>query len=159
MNGPSDLPHNDRGKIVELAVGDLDRVKSLYRTFKKELGFFPDGAFRQYLSSDGCLGITDSKQVLRGYLIFDEGTDGVRIIQICVCPTTHGKGFAKRLVDALKSKFASKLYLRLKCRRDFKAHRFWSHMGFVVHNEEVGKSKEGHILSNFYFRFSTAPDE
>ncbi|MGJ8697713.1 MAG: GNAT family N-acetyltransferase [Verrucomicrobiaceae bacterium] len=159
MNGPSDSPNNGRGNIVALNIGDLDRMKRLYKGFKKDLGFFPDGAFRQYLSGGECLGVIDSEKKLRGYLIFNEGTDGVRIIQICVCPSTHGKGYAKRLVDKLKSKFSSKLYLRLKCRRDFDAHRFWTHMGFVVHNEEVGKSKEGHILSNFYFRFSKAPNQ
>lgn len=145
-------------EIRVLNLSHFEAVKRLYREFKKEVGFFPDGALREYLENEGCSGVLDSQGALLAYVMFKVTGDRVRIAQLCVDKRKQGKGVAKELVLHLIEVFSSKLYIQLKCRRDFAAHGFWTRMGFVVHNEEPGRSEKGHVLSHFYYRLAKEKD-
>jgi GNAT superfamily N-acetyltransferase len=125
--------------VIEL--GDAD---------KKTLGFFPEGAFREYAALRQIILAIESQSRCIGYLLYRYSSEHNRIaiIHLCVAPSERKKGVAKLLVNYLKEITQEYSGIGLRCRRDYKLDKFWSSLGFVAQSDIPAKTP-GELLTNW----------
>ena len=140
----------------KLTVDELDSVDALMKTNSSTLGFLPRAALEQYLTKEGVLGITCSKDNLVGYLLFAINSERVRIAQLCVSDEFRGKGLAKILIDTLVDLTTTQTEITLHCRRDYPAHHMWPKFGFKPIRERPGRAQKGSVLT--YWRRTLRTD-
>ncbi len=140
--------------ITSLTSGspELDQVKALWSPHRKTLGFFPDGAFVDY-AARGQILIAVSDGEVTGYLIYRISDDRALIVHLCTSEKARGTGVARALVDKLKSETLTREFrgIGLSCRVDFEANNFWPRVGFTPIHERAGKSKDGTVLTYWWF--------
>lgn len=128
----------------------LKEVMKLARANAGTLGFLPKGAFINYATHSQILVAIDGKKNVLGYLLY--GTSRKKmlayIVHLCVKQSQRGKGVARALFDELK-KITKDAYrgIRVHCRRDYDASRFWPILGFRAISEMPGRSKQGTTLT------------
>lgn len=89
---------------------------------------------------------------LAGYCLYDPTTKAeryARIAHLCVAAEHRGKGLSRQLIEAVNSRCADRLGLRLKCRRDWTVNEVWPALGFEPVRNVRGRSKEGHELTEW----------
>ena len=132
----------------------LKEVMKLARANAGTLGFLPKGAFVNYAAHNQILIAIDGKKNVLGYLLY--GTSRKKmlayIVHLCVKQSQRGKGVARALFDELK-KITKDAYrgIRVHCRRDYDASRFWPILGFRAISEMPGRSKQGTTLTIWWF--------
>ena len=135
----------------------LQDVKTLWSSHRATLGFFPDGAFEEYMAK-GWIVIASEDGQLLGYTIYRLNRGRAAIVHLCVDPNQRGKGIARQLVDAVKQRTSETEGIIVSCRRDFEAHKMWHHFDFAPIDEKRGKSKQGHLLVIWWFDHLNARD-
>lgn len=108
----------------------LQKVKTLWSSHRTTLGFFPDGAFEEYMAKGWIVIATEDGQLL-GYTIYRLNRGRAAIVHLCVDPNQRGKGIARQLVDAVKQRTSETEGIIVSCRRDFEAHKMWHHFDFA----------------------------
>ncbi len=132
----------------------LDAVISLWRKNAAQLGFFPDGAFRERASSRQILVAVNPNQNIAGYLLYRISNRQVAtIVHLCVSDEVRGQGVGRFLVAELKKQTAGLRGIALSCRIDFQANDLWPRLGFIVHSERQGRSSAGSRLICWWFGF------
>lgn len=125
----------------------LADVKSLWRANASTLGFFPDGAFRDYACKRGIIVALDPHGQCAGYLLFRKSRGLATIVHLCTSRSYRNKGVARALVNHLSNSTRNLQGIGLWCRRDFEATRLWPRLGFVAIQDKRGKSREGAELT------------
>lgn len=119
-----------------------DEVFSLYRKDSGTLGFMPRGAFEEGIAKGTLLvAVGDQDQIL-GYLLYRVARGYASIAHLCVATKARGGGIGKALVDELKHITSDLDGIKLKCRRDFDAHRQWPKWGFIAKGAAVGRGAD-----------------
>jgi GNAT superfamily N-acetyltransferase len=141
--------------IQILTESDLQSVDDLSRRYRNTLGFLTSETFRDYLTKKRVLGARTAEGELIGYLLFADYPDRFRIAQLCVADAFRGQGIARLLIEALKQKVTTQKIIKLRCRRDFPAHKMWHKLGFIPLDEKPGRSAQGHPLTLWCYRLAT----
>lgn len=141
------------GTVRVVVAGDegddlLKAVIALGDSERETLGFLPESATREYAARGQVLAAVDDNGLL-GFATFGLSYDSVRLIHLCVAPSARGRGVARRLVDAIADRHPDRTEIRLRCRRDFPAHHAWPQLGFTPVGDAVGRSYEGHLLTEW----------
>ena len=153
---------SDRKQIMNITISkltstDLDAVDNLMKHDSKTLGFLPRQALLDYFKKEGVLGAKTIDGQLVGYLLYAAYSDYFRIAHLCVSEKFRAQGIARRFVDELKEAITTQKTIRLRCRRDFPAHKMWPELGFVPLDEKTGRSAAGHLLTHWCL--TLAPDD
>lgn len=125
-----------------LDVGRCDEVFALYRSQSGTLGFMPRGAFEESIAKQRILVAADQTGALVGYVMY-RVTDRTAIIaHLCVKVAVRQSGIATQLLTEFKRITAHLDGIKLKCRRDFDAHRLWPKVGFVAKGSAIGRGED-----------------
>ena len=131
----------------------------------RTLGFFPEGAFRDYASRGHIFASVEGER-LAGYLLFRIHHLTIVLVHLCVDKEYRGRGVARGLVDHLCSESVEFAGIRARCRVDFPADAMWPHLGFVARNEVPGRATRMPTTLRIWWRdlglpdlFSTAPSD
>ncbi len=119
---------SDRKQIMNITISkltstDLDAVDNLMKHDSKTLGFLPRQALLDYFKEEGVLGAKTIDGQLIGYLLYAAYSDYFRIAHLCVSEKFRGQGIARRFVNELREAITTQKTIRLRCRRDFPAHK------------------------------------
>lgn len=134
--------------ISQLKPTDIDAVDDLMKHNSNTLGFLTrETLLEGFIEKGGALGAKTDDGQLVGYLLYAAYTNYFRIAQLCVSEDSRGRGIAKQLFGSLKDSVTTQKVIKLHCRRDFPADKFWPQLGFVASGEKRGRSKEGHPLT------------
>jgi predicted GNAT family acetyltransferase/predicted nucleic acid-binding protein len=143
----------------------LGTVMQLWRKNSSTLGFFPEGAFKDYASKKNIL-VAINNNLCVGYLLYRSSQkQQITIQHLCIDDDHRGKGTAKLLVDHLKSISKSYYGIKVTCRRDFPASKVWPKLNFIAQYTIVGKSKDRLELTVWWYDnghpnlLSTQPNE
>ncbi len=139
------------------SVGELDQVTAIYRANKRELGFLPDGAFKERFERSQIL-VAKFDDAVVGYVLFAVNQKSeVRIAHLVVSSEHRGQGLSRCLVDQLRRDFASHSRIRLNCRADFQAAKIWHCLGFIAGKRVAGKKFSGSELIVYTARLNDMP--
>lgn len=81
---------------------ELNLVKKLWRASSTTLGFFPDGAFQEYMLCRWILGAFGQTHECQGYLSYRVSKSNAVIVHLCVDPQVRGKGIARALFKEMR---------------------------------------------------------
>lgn len=131
----------------------LQSVIALGDANKKTLGFFADTNFVDHARHGNIFVAVDSEAGCVGYVLceYTRRHNRHRLVHLCVAPSHRGKGVAKFLIDYLKQITKKSSGIGLHCREDFKLEKLWSRLGFVAKHEKTGRSKDGKLLTYWWF--------
>ena len=161
------MPHRDptAREIVPAEPGSelLREVMVLGRANAKTLGFFPEGAFRDYASRGQMVACVENGRV-SGYVAFRTRNLTITLVHLCVASDLRGRGIAKTLIDHLSEQHLGFAGIVAKCRVDFPANDIWPSLGFTYRNEVDGRAIRKPTKLGVWWRdfglpdlFSTAP--
>lgn len=136
-----------RIEIVNQYSPHLQAVKMLGRADAQTLGFFPEGAFKDYAARRRILVALDAADQCLGYLLYRETRGHALIVHLCVASAARGQGVARALLDRLCKETAHLRGIRADCRRDFAANQMWPRLGFHAMGERPGRAKDGSTLT------------
>ena len=134
----------------------LNEVIRLADENSSTLGFLPKEAFLKHAADQRIFVAIDEFDNVLGYLLYgiNQRESLVYITHLCVDRIHRGKGTAKalfqRLVETTKHNFWA---IRVRCRREYAATKVWPKLGFHVRGEMPGRSKQGSILTVWWFDF------
>lgn len=131
----------DSTHVRSCSMGDFDAVVTLGDRFKKYLGLYPHEAIREAITGGFVLGVfVDGK--LAGYALFALPYSDIRLVHLCVDPDYHARGIARTLIDTIQATYSDREGIRLKCRRDFPAHKVWPKLGFQAESLPTGRGAD-----------------
>ncbi|MEO5917088.1 MAG: GNAT family N-acetyltransferase [Luteolibacter sp.] len=119
-----------------------DEVFALYRKDSCTLGFMPRGAFEEGITKGTLLVATDGQDQILGYLLYRVAHAYASVAHLCVAPAARKGGVGKSLMDELKRLTTHLDGIKLKCRRDFEAHRQWPKWGFIAKGAAIGRGAD-----------------
>jgi GNAT superfamily N-acetyltransferase len=105
------------------------------------LGFLPMAVFYEAARKRTLLAAVRGRK-LCGYALFALPQQYIRVTQVCIAPEFRGLGVARRLVNEISRLHPDRLGIKLRCRRDYPAHRMWPSLGFQPLNERRGRGKK-----------------
>jgi predicted nucleic acid-binding protein/GNAT superfamily N-acetyltransferase len=118
------------------------------------LGFFPEGAFKDYASRGQILCALQGEHTLAGYVAWRPSPGHkISVVHLCIEQNQRGKGLAMRLIAELVNRTSQYRGMGLWCRNDFPASKVWPHIGFVARQEKSGKSKDGDPLTYWWLDY------
>ncbi|WP_299167644.1 GNAT family N-acetyltransferase [uncultured Arthrobacter sp.] len=120
---------------------DFEAVVELGDRFKKYLGLYPHDAYRTSILANCVYGAFDRDKLV-GYVLFALPYADVRLIHLCIEPGYRGAGLSRRLVDEIQLQHADRQGIRVKCRRDYPAHRVWPKLGFQAESFPEGRGRD-----------------
>lgn len=136
----------------------LKSVMDLWRLNASTLGFFPEGAFKEYAEKKQIIVALNSAEEFLGYLLFrvTPSRQEASIVHLCVAAEKQGNGVAKALVKELIKITDSLRGISLKCRRDFAANMLWPKLNFSPASESKGRSNNGSTLTRWWYQHKAA---
>lgn len=136
----------------------LKFVMDLWRPNASTLGFFPEGAFKEYASKKQIIVALSSAEEFLGYLLFrvTASRQEASIVHLCVAAEKQGKGAARALVKELIKITDGLRGISLKCRRDFPANMLWPKLNFSPASEFKGRSNNGSTLTRWWYQHKAA---
>lgn len=136
---------------------DVNDVDALMKQNSSTLGFLPKSALIDFLDRETVIGSRDVDGSLVGYLLYASYPERIRIVHLCVAKGHQRTGIARSLLERLKKKCDSQCVIRLNCRNDYEADKFWPLLGFVPVDEKTGRSAQGLPLTCWELRLKDAP--
>jgi GNAT superfamily N-acetyltransferase/predicted nucleic acid-binding protein len=132
----------------------LQAIIELAKVNAATLGFLPKGAFESQASKGQIIVSIDENNKVLGYLSY--GTNRKEslayITHLCIEKPHRRKGIAKSLFNQLKEVTKERFRgIRVRCRREYEATKVWPKLGFHVSGDIPGRSKEGSILTVWWF--------
>jgi GNAT superfamily N-acetyltransferase len=137
---------------VEPSSAEFGQVLRLYRQAKGNLGFLPDGGFRERAARGSLLAALHQGRVA-GYALYDLPGDSVKLRHLCVDSRWRGHGVARQLVDELIRRHDDRRSIELACRRDYGLDGMWNTLGFHPVHNRPGRSRAGHLLTVWQIDF------
>jgi len=133
----------------------LEQVIRLGDANKATLGLLPRGAFFALAAREWIIAALDGNKNLLGYLLYGTNNSAVvYITHLCVDKTQRGKGVASKLFSKLKELTQEYFKgVRVRCRRDYEANKIWPKLGFTAKDEITGHSREGDILTVWWYDY------
>ncbi len=131
----------------------LDTIIQLGDAHSATLGFLPRGAFRRLASKGHILGCIASGIGCVGYLLYNISRHQVKLTHLCVDEMWKGRGIARLLIKHLRERTDHLYGILASCRRDYNLDGMWASLGFVAIHERPGRSKEGTILTEWWFNY------
>lgn len=133
----------------------LKKVQNLGDSASSTVGFLPREAFEDYAQKGHILALTEDDDLL-AYIMFRYRKNAIVIVQLCVSPLHHGKGFAKLLVNKLFEREKDYIsQMELSCRRDYKLENFWMSLGFTPIDERKGRATTRATVLTTWIRRNT----
>lgn len=120
---------------------DFSAIVDLGDRFKKFLGIYPHQAIMEAIHDGFVFGAFKQKR-LAGYALFALPYSDIRLVHLCVDPDFRSQGIARSLVDTIQETYSERQGIRLKCRRDFPAHKVWARLGFQAESLPRGRGKD-----------------
>ena len=120
---------------------DLQSVKRLLDTHRKELGFVPLPALRRTLDR-GWLYVAGAGEEIVGMIDWWARLDGTVVLyDIVVSPSARLCGIGRLLLEAMIgwAREHRAADIRLKCPIDLPANKFYARLGFQLSGHEAGK--------------------
>ena len=144
-------------KVISIDLNSpyFEQVIKLGEANRSTLGFLPRGAFEQHASKKQIIVVIDenTNDVL-GYLLYRNSRQKMlaSIVHLCIDTKHRQQGIARNLFKELV-KLTQKNYkaIRVHCRADYEANHLWPKLGFSATNEIPGRSKEGSVLTVWWF--------
>ncbi|MFC8304938.1 GNAT family N-acetyltransferase [Specibacter sp. NPDC057265] len=131
----------DSTHVRPCSQGDFDAVVVLGDRFKKYLGLYPHKAIREAITNGFVFGAFLGDK-LTGYALFALPYSDIRLVHLCVDPAFYAQGIARALIDAIQATYSDRQGIRLKCRRDFPAHKVWPKLGFQAESLPSGRGAD-----------------
>lgn len=142
--------------IMDAPEHTLSAVIALGDRYRGTMGQMPYAGFEEAAAADHIVvaiaSQRENEETVVGYCLYDPTKKAeryVRIAHLCVADDHRGRGVAKRLIEAVRTRCADRLGLRLKCRRDWPVNNVWPALGFEPVRNVRGRSKEGHELTEW----------
>lgn len=120
---------------------DFDSVVNLGDRYKKYLGLYPHKAIRESIATQHVFGAFIDDRLI-GYVLFAPSYFDIRLVHLCIEPEYRNQGIARKLVDEIQERHSDRLCIRLKCRRDYPAHKIWPKLGFQAESFPTGRGKD-----------------
>lgn len=120
---------------------EFEAVVRLGDRYKRYLGLYPREAYLVSIRA-GCIYGAFYQDELIGYVLFALPYADVRLIHLCVDPGYRNAGLARRLIDEIQKRHGDRQGIRLKCRRDYPAHKVWPRLGFQAESLTQGRGKD-----------------
>ncbi|GIH16043.1 hypothetical protein Raf01_42150 [Rugosimonospora africana] len=99
---------------------------------------------------NGTLLLAYSADRVVGYALYALARRRVRLNHLCVDKAFQKEGIARLLVDHLSERHADHLGISARCRHDYNLGAFWIKLGFTQIGERRGRSRDGHILIDWW---------
>ncbi|NOJ58981.1 GNAT family N-acetyltransferase [Arthrobacter sp. 260] len=93
---------------------------------------------------------------LAGYVLFDLPYSDVRLVHLCVRSDLQGTGTARKLIDEIQTRHGDRQGIRLKCRRDYAAHKVWPKLGFQAESLPTGRGRDQAEMTAWWRGFGHA---
>jgi len=138
-------------QTIDIQSKHLQRVLDLSDENIKTLGLLPYEAIKEQARKNHIFGAINENDFLCGYLIFRISYQTVTIVHLCIDEKFRGQGVSKFLIDYIKEFSKPYLGIRLKCRQNYIANKVWPKFNFQPVKEMPGRSKEGHLLTLWYY--------
>ena len=116
-------------------------VVALGDQFKRYLGLYPAGALLEAIRDERVIGAFRGEELL-GYVLFDLPRTDIRLVHLCIAAESRRLGIARMLVDDIQRRHPDRDGIRLKCRRDYEAHKIWPKLGFQAQSLPSGRGKQ-----------------
>lgn len=118
--------------IRQATLDDIDHIKKIADSHKKELGFVMRPALVEAVNRQELLYHTAG-----AFCHYHKRRDGITTVyEICVTPEARGQGIARAMIERLERP------IRLKCPVDNSSNQFYSHIGFELIDTVPGKKRE-----------------
>ncbi|MCH2451430.1 MAG: GNAT family N-acetyltransferase [Gracilimonas sp.] len=138
----------------------IEKVISLGDKYRKTLGHFPEGAFREH-ANKRLLFVAENDNELCGYILFRvvKSKQTISITHLCISEKFRGNGLGAKLLSELCNSFKNKLRgITLSCREDYKeASKLWESFGFKAVQRKPGRGKKETYLNVWWYDFGN-PD-
>ncbi len=141
--------------INNTASEEFKKVIDLGDNNSKTLGFLPYQVFKNSAKQKKIIGAFDKvTNEFFGYLLYRVSYNKVTIVHCCISPEHRGKKVAVKLVDYLKKNTKQYDGIKLSCRNSYNINAVWERMNFVPIKEKKGRSKEGYLLTIWWYPHS-----
>jgi len=122
----------------------VSQVASIADQNKDNFGFLATSVYEQ-MASKGQLWIAiDTKNELKGYLMFGGTMPTIKVFQVYVCVSKRGACIGRTMIDALKEYAKERHYHTISARvaSDLPANKFWEAIGFRIHRQVPGSEQK-----------------
>lgn len=129
--------------ITKATFSDIDRIKQIADTHRKELGFVRRPTLIKAIDRAEML-IAKQNENIVGFVEYRHRRDEqTTLYNIAIVPEYRGLGIGRKLVQSLviEAKGCNKRYISLKCPEDLVANHFYEALGFQLHKVETGKQR------------------
>lgn len=153
-------PQSHAIRTVRRDTAAFEEVIDLHGLNRRLLGFFPRGAFEDYARREGILAAVGADGRVLGYIAVRVSGGWTHIAHLCVAESLRRSSIAKDLIEHVASATGKHqhLGLRLKCRRDYEANKFWPTVNFVARGQKPGRGAKPSELTVWIRRNSEVPD-
>lgn len=128
--------------ISKIHVSDAKKVADANRD---ALGFITSGKFQEAVEQNRGLVFIENDEVI-GFVLYRHRKydNQTTLSDICVDERYRGKSIGRMLVEALieDCQEKSREFIQLKCPIDLPANKFYSNLGFKLHDTENGKKRQ-----------------
>ena len=131
----------------------LAAVIELADANKNMLGFMPRSAMERAAINNQIMVAVTSDNRVGGYILFRlvRSKNRAAITHLCVDPSYRNCGIAGKLVNTFIEQTKELKGISLFCRRDYKSHEFWPHMGFTYRGEKPGRGRDKVPLTHYWY--------
>lgn len=157
---PATQPRSHSIRTVRSDTTAFEEVIDLHGLNRRMLGFFPRGAFEDYARREGIFAAVGADGRVLGYVAVRVSGGWTHIAHLCVAENLRRSSIARELIEHVAS-IAIKhqhLGLRLKCRRDYEANKFWPTVNFVARGQKPGRGSKPSELTVWVRRNSEVAD-
>jgi GNAT superfamily N-acetyltransferase len=113
------------------------------------IGLLPWAAYSE-AARKGTLLLARQGDTLIAYALFGLSGARVRLAHLCVDEQHRRRGLARRLVTWISTHHADATGISARCRQDYGLDEMWLNLGFTQMWEAPGRSKAGHVLTNWW---------
>jgi ribosomal protein S18 acetylase RimI-like enzyme len=132
-------------EIKEIQIENVPKVKSLADMNRDSIGFNPRKKFEEVVEQKRGMVAFENNELV-GFVIYRHRKldSQTTLSEICVREDCRGKGFGKKLIDALIFECQEKKrdFIQLKCPIDLHANKFYEKIGFSHYQTEDGKKRQ-----------------
>lgn len=121
-------------------------VLALGDSLRRYLGPLPYAAWDEALEQGRVIAAVDGDHLL-GYAMVRLPRREVVIVHLAVAPWAQRQGVAHILVRAVSERYADRIGIRARCRRDFPANRVWPALGFTALGNLPGRGAKRQLLT------------